>query len=407
MAGMYTSSMQAYRRLLNKDLQLATWENVPFFARGIGLVGGGTSFARSSVTSSSNEKLARPTGKPIEMLTNFQSEGSDTMDIVLKYPLTEAGVLGDAQILGTEEVRKIAYKKIRIAEISKGVKIKDAPSSEQVLKKPEIQKALMDSAQADLKDWFQRWIGFGIYDGFLKGASENVRSHFGLSVVSHPNFVVAGSGLVTFSSTPATYEGNVATALGGLSDTASDRMTVKAIKAVAKYASEKKIQKFQGYWHLVLHPDQIYQLKADSEYVNAVQYGQLRGDENPLFTGFVGAIDGVKIYEDENIPGVAVDTIPVYGNTNPLANPRYSTGNLRLGILYGASAIAIGQANPLRFENEDYDYSRKKTEAGMMTVGIERADIFDTDGMFGTAGFKENTSSLVLATYSPASVAWT
>jgi hypothetical protein len=75
--------------------------------------------------------------------------------------------------------------------------------------------------------------------------------------------------------------------------------------------------------------------------------------------------------------------------------------------LFGASAIACGYSDSLSFETETYDFKNKKDDAGVMVVGYSRADIMDEDGNYGEAGkFKENTSSLIIATYSPDNITW-
>jgi N4-gp56 family major capsid protein len=410
---MYNEDLKLYRALLNKELQLAVWADIPFFGKGsmLGFIGAkGANYPRSVGITSSMTRSLEPTGKPVEFLSNFMHDGGTSMDVVVKYPLTNAPVIGkNKQLLGNEEKQKIAYKQVRVAEVAHAVLIQDTPMSKAVLQKPEYQKQLMGTKKAELQDYFARWGGFAIYDAFLKGASDNVREYYGLGTVSHPNFMALGSGFATWSDTAATYETNVGTAINGLTDTASDKMSAKALKAIALLAAQRKIKKYNGFYHLVLHSDQVYQLISDSEWVNAQKDAMPRGNDNPLFNNIIGSYAGVMVYEDQNMPGVALSGgKPVYGNTNPLENPIYTTGNYRCGVLFGASAVAFGQSEPLQFKEESYDYERKKSEGAYMICGAERADIYDKDGEFGTANlFKENTSSLIVASYSPSTPLWT
>jgi hypothetical protein len=80
----------------------------------------------------------------------------------------------------------------------------------------------------------------------------------------------------------------------------------------------------------------------------------------------------------------------------------------KLAFLVGQSAIMCGMARSLTFASETWDYDNKKSEASATTVGYNRSDIYDNDELFSaTAGlFKECTSSLEIATFSPNSPTW-
>lgn len=424
--GQYNQDMKAYRAILNREMHLAHMVETPFWSQFIGFIGSEGRYPKSVALGSNRTKLLRPTGKPIEVLTNFEHEGGVTMDIPVVYPLTEPMIYGDKQLLGTEESRKIAYKTVRINQVRKGIKVRDGKMSEQVLKKPEVQKELMTTASIELRDINTRWNGFGVYDAFLRGFSDNLTSTvadggLGVTAKSHPNFYVMGSGKAAWNDNPVTYESNVATALATLTDASTDYFSTRTIEAAVFYASKHKIQpmKFgsQQFYCMVISPAQAIQLWSDQKWLNAQSERiKAEGDKSPLFTGIIeGVYRGVLIYVDQNAPGTKVtgDTgydssrgVVNYGNKNPLENP-IDESPRKLAILFGKSAIACGYASALKFEQETWDYGNKKTEGSHMIVGYERSDIYDSDGDFGVSGnFKENTSSMVIATYSPENVSW-
>ena len=429
--GLYTSDMKAYRALLAKKMEMAAWVELPMWNDFIGFIGNEDGRYPKSVSLGSSEtKRLKPTGKPIEVLTNFMHEGSATMDIPVLNPLTEKPIYGDKQLLGTEETRKITYKTATINQVRKGVKLRDGRMSEQYLKKPEVQRDLMTGAQADLSDFFRRWNGYQPYAAFHQRYAEHITAPvidggLGYTAQSHPNFFVAGytgtaTGQVTFSNTKATYETNVSTALATLTDTTSDYFSTNTIEAAAFHASKLKIRRVkvsgvnEPVYCMVISPAQAVQLMRDSKWLTGQYYAAERGDQNRLFTGIlIGVYRGVAIFVDQNNPGCKIsgDTdydaargTVNYGNSNPYSDP-IDASPRKLAILFGASAVVAGYASPLGFEQEVWDYKNKKTEGGQMIVGFERADIYDTDGYYGTAGnFKENTSSLVIATYSSENV---
>lgn len=424
--GAYTTDMKAFRALLSKQMALSAWTQVPLWSQFIGFIGSKGRYPSSVGLGSSETKRLKPTGMPIEMVTNFQHEGSATMDVPVINPLTELPIYGDNQALGNEESQKITYKTVTINQVRKPVLIRTGAMSEQVLKKPEVQKELMTNSKEQLQDFNIRYVGFQPYMALLRRYSDNITASkanggLGLTPASHPNFYVAGYGKATWSDTPATYETNVATALNSLTDTAACHFSTKTIENAVALASRLKIPRVAinggKYYIMVTNPDQALQLFSDEKWVNANQYAGPRNDTNRLVTGeIVGLYRGCYIYVDQNAPGAEIsgDTnyssargTVNYGNANPIKYPVHET-NRKLAILLGASAVACGYASPLAFESETWDYNNKKSEASRMIVGFERADIYDTDGYYGTAGnFKENTSSLVIATYSPFTLAWT
>jgi hypothetical protein len=421
--------MRGYRTLLSKEMELAAWTEIPFWQKFIGFIDSGDGrYPRSSALGSNRTKMLRPTGKPIEVLTNFQHDGSANMDIPVAYPLTNEAIYGDNQLLGTEEDRLIAYKTCRINQVRKGVKVRSGLMGEQALKNPEIRKELMENAQAELKDFNVRWNAYAPYDTFLRRYSRNItatKANGGLAITaaSHPNFYAMGYGKATWSDTPATYETNVATALTALQDSSEFHFSTKTLELAAFYAQKLKIRKVQfgnglAYFCMVISSAQAYQLWQDEKWLTAQNSLTTKdGAMSALFTGLIeGVYRGVAVFVDQNIPAAKVsgdsDTAVYgeaysstygtvnYGRSNPFANPM-DISPRKIGILFGASGIVCGYASPLKFEQEEWDYKNKKTEGSHMIVGYERSDIYDYDGNFGTANlFKENTSSLVIATFS-------
>lgn len=52
---------------------------------------------------------------------------------------------------------------------------------------------------------------------------------------------------------------------------------------------------------MIVHPDALYDLKTNSDYIQYMREAEVRGKENPLFTGAIAIIDGVVIHESERI----------------------------------------------------------------------------------------------------------
>jgi len=414
---MFDSNIRAYRKILAADLKFAPFYGDSFWTRYMGFVGSKGNYPQSVALGSSETKNLTPTGKPIEVLTNFMDEPGDTMEIPLLNPLTDQP-LYDVQLLSNEEEPKLTYMSVHTHIFRKGVVLRDSKVSEQVLKK--IAKKLMSKSQSQLKDYFRRLIGYQPYLALLEKYSHNmttakaVYGGLGLTAVLHPNFYVAGTTKPTWSETAATYATNVANALTTLTDTTDKRMSAEMVKKMVREASISLIRPATNIngtllYDIVMSEAAAYDLSKDEEFRTAFNYAYMGAQEKSKLQ--YGQIDGTVffnalIHVDQNIPDAKIsgDTgfdsskTVSFGNYNTyMANP-CSSGNRKLAILFGASAIGCGYAAPLSFEQEDWDYKYKLTEGADMYIGFERPDIIDYDGKYGTAGYlHRNASSLVVA----------
>ena len=408
--------LREYRKLLNADLGFAPWTSDSFWVSQMGFIGSKGQYPTSVALGSSETRNLRPTGKPIEVLTDFKSAGRDTMEIPLLNPLTNQPFF-DTQLMGNEEEPKLTYKEVRLHIFRQGTVVQDSKMGKQKLD-ARIAKQLMGKAQDQLKDYFRRLIGYQPYLALLEKYSDNLskpktnRGGAGLGTVLHPNFYVAGTAKPTWSDTAATYATNVATALGTLTDTAAKRMSAAMLKKMVVQASALKIRpatKVNGklLYNVILSEAGASDLSQDTEFRTAMNYAYMGAQEKHLLE--YGQLDGMIffnciIHVDQNIPDAKIsgdtgwDTTKTvsFGNTNYMS-VMPSSGNKKLAILYGASAIACGMSDPLGFEQETWDYKYKVTEGADMIVGFERCDIQDYDRNYGTGDFKENASSLVLA----------
>lgn len=413
----FDPTIRAYRKILAADLKFAPFYGPSFWTKHMGFIGSKGNYPQSVALGSSETKRLAPTGKPIEVLTNFQNEPGDTMEIPLFNPLTEQPLF-DTQLLNNEEEPKLTYVTVHTHIFRKGVVLRDSKVSEQVLKR--IAKKLMGESQAKLKEYFSRLIGYQPYLALLEKYSENLtaaktdRGGLGLTPVLHPNFFVAGTTRPAWSETPATYATNVANSLSTLTDTASNRMSAEMVKKMVREASLLKIRPATNIngtllYDIVMSEAAAYDLSRDEEFRTAFNYAYMGAQDKSKLA--YGQIDGTVffnalIHVDQTIPDAKItgdagfdsNKTVSFGNYNSyMANP-LSGGNRKLAILFGASAVGCGYASPLSFEQEDWDYKYKLTEGADMYIGFERPDIIDFDGKYGTAGsLKENASSLVVA----------
>lgn len=412
MGGMWNEGMSLYRKGLSKKMERAVWLKSKW-ARFTGIMDVDNFKKAGSYGGTTSLSLS---GNLIDVRKEFEREGGGEMEIPVMQPLTNPPTFGTKPMRGREEKRKYYIKKIAINQVRHAVEIQDNKMSKQMLKKPEVQMALMERGQKDLQDYFSRWQAMQPYFALLEGYSDNLtdsENGAGKILKSNPNFYVAGSGKVTFSHTPSTFETNVGTALSGLADTASDYFGSQTIRNAVYLARQLKFAPIVvnglEVFPMFITDAQARQLRNDPEWINAQKEAANRGDKNDIFTGVVERIyEGALIIVDSTIPSISVTGgVPVYRASNYMANPR-SIGNIKPAIICGQNAIVGGYGSELGYENETADYGQFLGDEASMICGFERSDIYDVDNFDGNGAnrFKENASSAVIATYSPDEVTW-
>ena len=431
MFGSDAAELRAYRVGLNKALEFAPWYAESYWASQMGFIKSPGNYPVSVNLGSSETKRLTPTGKSVEVLTNFMHDGGDAMDIPLINPLIGTPIF-DTQARGTEEEVMMTYKTAHLHIYRHPVIIQDSPMGAQKLQETAWKKMLMKGAKEQLGDYFSRVINFQPYNALLYKYSDNLflptatRGGRGLGIVSHPNFYVEGygrasypSGNTTWTNLPGTaaYETDVATAVTTLTNDSTKRMSAKLIRKMVNTAIQLKIQPntpYRGrkYFNIVISQAAAWDLLEDATYKRDYAWADMgKGDDARTITGQVeGIYFNAFISVDMNMPTVKVTGDTGYdsnytvsyancqdGTTHYIKQP-YDRGNRKLAILHGAGAVVAAQAQPLGFTKETFDYEYVKSEEGRMMVGFERCDITDFDGRFGTAGaIQQNASSLVWA----------
>lgn len=450
-AGQYDDSMQSYRKLLDTKMRKVAW-NKSYWSQFMGFVGGKKSMF-DSPTAFGTKGPQKATGAPIEVLQDFKYMGRGTMDIPIFYPLVGKGKSGSMTLVGTGERAKIANMQVSINQKRQAYLAQDSKMSKQLLQSPEMVKKLVRSAADYLGDWFQRWMASQAAYSFLEGYSENLvlpASEGGLGIPRQSHMNIYGSGFgtvgrVAFNNTAATYEANVAAALGAMTLNLNPFSTSTVENAVFVARHQHRLAPIevegQNVYPMVISAAAALQLQQDTKWNDRGKYAAERSvKSNPLYTGRIAGIyAGVLIIVDETVPSAYIngdtadsyqtaagvvpfqisrsttgDTTGVcYGVGDSVGDPAFmafptDTGNRKPWILFGKSAIACGVANDISFEDEEYDFKQKKEVGADLIIGFQRSDIVDTDGYFGVTGDKryENVSSVIGFTFSPTTATW-
>jgi N4-gp56 family major capsid protein len=141
--------------------------------------------------------------------------------------------------------------------------------------------------------------------------------------------------------------------------TSGDILDVRAIKDAVEVLSTKNIPKVNGDFYVCfVHPHQSRNLRDDSAWINAAQYG----DPDRIFNGEIGRIEDVVFIETTDLSIVPVNTGPATQNTNV---------DTYKALLFGAEAFAKAVALPVEMrDNGIIDFGREHALAWYNIMGF-------------------------------------
>lgn len=309
----------------------------------------------------------------VQVMNDLKKSKGDTITVGLTAKLSGDGVTGDSELEGNEEA---------ILSYSDSVSIDQWRTAVRLTGKLDEQKAAYDmrmDAKSKLSIQLQEFIERQI---FLKLA--------GVTNTSLTDIAGAVVGArCTWSNTPdyipdadtaagygARYLG-ADYAAGATSLAATDLLTPELISRVrikAEVASPKiKPMKVNGrnYYVLFVHPYQAFDLKNNATYAQAQREAQVRGNENPIFTGALGIWDGVIVHEHEYVPFLDVS---VAGNSfrGSAAGTDFAVDACR-ALLCGQQAAVFAQCkDSMQMVEETFDYKNKVGYATGLIGGIQK-----------------------------------
>lgn len=422
--GQLNNELKLYRSAKSKKLGMSQWFQIPVWADLIGYIGGLNEYGypRSVPFGSMKGKKLKPTGKPIEVLVDWFHQGGWDIDIPFLLPFNEEPIVGDDQAEGKEEDRNWLYNKAYITQVRKPAKVTDGAMGDLAID-PAYLKQMWDRLHMDFQEYNMRLQSYSPYDAIYRGFDNQlIRSRELAACVqkSHPNFYVEGYGRVAFNSDNDAYETAIAAVLNNLGT--DDVFTMKTLRKAQMASSElMMVPTTAGPYPIkgvaIINDRQMAQLAEDPLFEKVhIALITANGEKSPYFTGAYEAhlVEGVLILVDLNNPGIwqngdtgydSTRGILNYGNANPLKNPIHKS-DVKCAIYMGASAILCGSTKTLAFKNRTGDYENIKAEASVTVVGYNRADRFDTDNFLESGEEITNTSSMVIATYTPQNIAW-
>lgn len=298
---------------------------------------------------------AEGSGMPIIRKDDLTKEAGDNVKMDMVLALTGAGVTGDTNALtGNEEALKFRQLSVSVSDLAHAVRWTEKT---EVLINHDMRRTALNQ--------LQKWLAGKLDDQIWTE--------------------LTGGG-TTFPTNGLWYAGT-ATSTATIADTdAGGRLKLSDISDIKAYAqATNKIEPMMTqdgneYYGLVLHPWTLLSLKKDTAYQQAQRDAQVRGDNNPLFTGAAGFWDGVILYSSNRIP-TAANATPVTYSKN---------------VFFGAQALARAWAQYPDWREEFFDYGRSAGVATTMIVGNKLA-VFDLSAAGDASGNTAIGSMVVYA----------
>lgn len=257
----------------------------------------------------------------IQELTDLRKEQGQNISFGLGIKLSSAGVTGDSTLEGSEEAMTDYDEDLAIDQLRHAVRLTGRMDEKKNAYDMRV------SAKNRLADWWAERIDHEILDK-LCGKTTSTFSNT-------PNAAAATRSIFAGGQTSV---GNVTSAMK------MDCKTLDAAKQMAKLAQPMLRPVRVGgkeYYVVILHPYSATDLRQDPVWNQAQRDANVRGEDNPIFSGALGMYNGMVIHEHEY----------VFTTTDGSASARVARN-----VLCGQQAGVIGWGANVQWVEKSFDY---------------------------------------------------
>lgn len=258
----------------------------------------------------------------IQELTDLKKEKGSNISFGLGMKLSGAGVTGDSALESNEEATTDYDEDVAIDQLRNAVRLTGNMDE----KKSAYE--MRSKAKNRLADWFAERIDQEILDK------------------------ICGKTTSTFSNTPTAAAASRAIYAGGAGSigaiTTAMKMDTKVLDAAKQTAilASPKIRPIKiggkSYYVAILHPYDASNLRQDPVWNQAQREANVRGEENPIFSGALGIYNGIIIHEHEYVFRT---------------NDGSGSAQVARNILCGQQAGVIAWGSPVKWVEKEFDYA--------------------------------------------------
>lgn len=343
---------------------------------------------------SQNGMMGKSDNSIVQVKDNLKKSNGDQLTIGLTTKLSGSGVSGDNELEGNEEA---------ISSYSDAIAIDLKRFAVRLTGLLDEQKVAYDM-RSDAKDkLMMRLVEFKERQIFLKLAGvghASLTDVNGNTVSADYDWSNTGDQVPT-SDTGAGYGDRYLCAdytNGADSLATTDLITPELIsraKVKAQLASPKvRPLRVNGKDHYVLfiHPWQAYDLRNNATFAQAQREAQIRGNDNPIFTGALGIWDSVIIHEHEYVPFLDIDAVG--NNFTATGSGTDISADCFRALLCGRQAAAMLESKYNKgWVEKTFDYENKTGFATGFMGGIQKVTFNSKD--YGVVAVDTAATSLV------------
>lgn len=290
-----------------------------------------------------------------EQLTKDQG---DKITFGLRMRLSGAGVTSGQILEGNEEKLTTYDNSVTLEQYRHAVRDDGALSRKRAM------FSISEESRMALKDWMSEKVDQLCFDAIGVGSGTTS----------------GGSKIFYKTSAGVLATGTDGTAKSALT-TADSKLTLNMLSFLKTWAKTGGNRQYipirpvkvkgKEYYVLLCHPDALYDLRADSNFQQAMREAEVRGSENPLFTDSTAIWDGVVVHAHENCE--------IGANAGAGANVPYSRAKL-----LGAQAMVWAWGKRPEVVQKSFDYDNEEGYAIGMIAGVAKSVFNSLD--YGSVG---------------------
>lgn len=287
------------------------------------------------------------TTKPIQLITELtQTERGASVVMPIVLDLQGDGIVGDSELEGNEEALINDDVTLNIDMLRNAVKSSGKMGEQKTVIR----------FRATAKDKLAFWLAdrleemafltlSGVTYGFRYTGAVRIAGSQWLNLKFAPDVTAPSTNRVL-------YPGSVTTTA---SLTTTDIFTWDLIVKAMTFASRKRLKPIRiggkNRYVLIMSPEQMRDLKQNSDYKTILSRADARGPANKLFTGASAIIDNAILYESQK----------VYNTLGKASGSKYGASGTVDGaeaLVLGAQALGfakIGDAEWVESDNQDYE----------------------------------------------------
>lgn len=308
------------------------------------------------------EKFAsESTESPLYEETHLTKDKGDQIRMPIIMRLTGAGVPEGTQLEGNEEKLQSYTVDVTLAQRRHAVRDDGAMSRQRT------QFDLTKNSKEALKVWGSEYLDKVCFDAIGVGAGAS----------GNPSRVFYQNSSDVW--TKGTAWGN-----NGSMNATNSKLTLGMISRMKKIAETGQADrsyvpvrpiKYKGQKHYIMltHPYALYDLRESADFKQAMREAEVRGKENPLFSGAEAVYDNVIIHSHESVKITAAS-------------------NLSRGVLFGAQALVRAWGKREQLVERDFDYGNEQGIGWGVILGVKQP-VFNSKE-FGVVHFESYATNI-------------